>query len=65
MLKDTLLHMLFIGVVVFAASFLKKDVTTKVPDTVAEQYEVAKDNDRYPYNLDVAGVTDTVTVKRK
>jgi hypothetical protein len=63
MLKDTLLHMLFMGAVVFAASFLKKDVTTKVPDTVAQRYETVTDYDHYPYNADVAPVVDTL--KRK
>lgn len=61
MLKDTLLHILFVGVVVFAASFLKKD-TVKLPDGVVQTREVVTDYDHYPYNTNV---TDTLSVKRK
>jgi hypothetical protein len=37
-LKETLLHILFVGVLLYSTSFLKKDTrdTTKKPDTQAQ-----------------------------
>lgn len=65
MLKETLLHMLFIGLVVFAASFLKKDYrdATKEPEAMAQTQKIVIDEDRYPYNADAAPVTDTFKLK--
>lgn len=64
MLKQTLLHMLFIGAVVFAASFLKKDATD-LNNAVVQRHEIAMDEEHYPYNVNTPQVTDTLSFKRK
>ncbi|SFD02332.1 hypothetical protein SAMN05518672_10188 [Chitinophaga sp. CF118] len=73
--KETLLHLLFVGAVVYAASFLKKDkkCTTTEPDTQAQEAvidaaAIVSTGNRYHPNTVIAPVTpqpDTVKVKKK
>lgn len=58
--------MLFIGAVVFAAYFLKKDnnlSTTQEQGTMAQTSSIVLDDDHYPYATEVLPATDTLKQK--
>ena len=64
MLKEILLHMLFIGAVVLAGYFLKNNTgTTRNPETMLQASGIVMDDDQYPYTADASPVTDTLKQK--
>lgn len=67
-MKEALLHMLFVGVVLFAASYLKKDNTRNTTTGLATQVQTSIDSS-FQRKADAASalalVRDTIKLPRR